>query len=305
MATTTLSPNLKLRISSDLTNDSKFNLNRIDTLGSLYQTDTNDAARIRSKSDIYIQPNDPDIGGVGSGGTVFIGTTDQPVTNLQINATSVSFSSGLTTKDTATGGDKSLILKYKSDINGVVDTGADRNLSFDLEGGDRNITIGLDLSLTGSGNLSLSLPSSIDWELPSGNGTNGQVLTTDGAGVLSWTNAAATNLTSLADVTLTSPTNGQALVFNSTTSQWENGSVTGVIGAETAFTWTPADGSVKTINHNLGSQQVLATVIDTADNYRTVEIPDTTRPDGNTIVLTSTSAPVAGNWLVLLKQIIT
>lgn len=304
MATTTLTTNLKLRISSNLTADSKYNLQTLDSLGSIYQIDTNSVGKMRSKTDILIQPNDPDIGGTGSGGTVQIGTTDQPIGTFQINATTVTLSSGLSLPDSATGGDKTLLLNYKSDINGSVDTSANRTLNFDLDNNDRNLVLGADFSLSGA-NLTLGLTSDLTWTLPNDNGTSGQVLTTDGLGSLSWTSATSNALDGLTDVTISSPSNGQALVYNSTSSQWENQFITSGIGAETAFTWQPADGNIKTIVHNLGTQQVVATIIDTTDNYKTVEVPDTTRPDGNTIILSATSAPVGGNWLVLLKQIVT
>jgi len=304
VATTTLTRNLKLRVSSDLTDDSKYNLRTIDNLGSIYQIDTNAVAKMRSKSDILIQTNDPDIGGNGSGGTVLIGSTDQPISELQINADIVNLSSPLSISDSATGGTQSLLFNYKSDINGSVDAGANRTLNVDLEGDDRNLVLGGNLSILGA-SLELTLSADLSWTLPPDNGLSGQVLTTDGLGALNWTAASANFLDGLSDVQINTPLEGQTVLYNATSGQWENGTVTASIGAETAYIWTPADGTTRTISHNLGSQQIIATIIDTTDNYKTVEVPDTTRPDGNTIILTSTSAPVGGNWLVLLKQIIT
>lgn len=86
MATTALTPNLKLRISSDMLADAAYNLRRIDNLGSLYQIDTNQVANIRSVTDIRLQTQDPDIGGAGSGGTLFMGTADQPIGTVGIYA---------------------------------------------------------------------------------------------------------------------------------------------------------------------------------------------------------------------------
>ena len=259
---------------------------------------------MRSKSDILIQTNDPDIGGNGSGGTVLIGSTDQPISELQINADIVNLSSPLSISDSATGGTQSLLFNYKSDINGSVDAGANRTLNVDLEGDDRNLVLGGNLSILGA-SLELTLSADLSWTLPPDNGLSGQVLTTDGLGALNWTAASANFLDGLSDVQINTPLEGQTVLYNATSGQWENGTVTASIGAETAYIWTPADGTTRTISHNLGSQQIIATIIDTTDNYKTVEVPDTTRPDGNTIILTSTSAPVGGNWLVLLKQIIT
>lgn len=96
MATTTLTTNLKLRISSDMLADAVYNLRRIDNLGSILQVDTNQVANLRSITDIQIQTQDPDIGGSGSGGTLnigsagqYIGTTNIYSTNLNINGTAL------------------------------------------------------------------------------------------------------------------------------------------------------------------------------------------------------------------------
>lgn len=304
MATTSLTSNLKLRISSDLTADSRYNLLRLDSLGSIYQIDTNSIAKVRSKTDILIQPNDPDIGGIGSGGTVQFGTTDQPIENFTINATSVSLSSGLSLPDSAVGGTQTLLLNYKSDIDGSANTTANRTLNIDLNDSDRNLLLAGDFSLSGA-KLCLTLTSDIDWTLPPDNGTNGQVLTTDGLGSLSWTSSASSSLVGLNDTNINSPQDGEGLVYNSASGFWENGNPTATIGPETAYTWTPADGDTIIITHNLGSRQVVATVIDETDDYKTIEVPETTRPNNNQIILSATSAPSGGNWLVLLKQIIT
>lgn len=305
MATTTLTTNLKLRISSDLTADSRYNLQRLDSLGSIYQIDTTETAKVRSQTNIILQPNDPDIGGSGSGGTVQFGTADQPLATLQIYSSSIVSNGPLSTMDQATGGTNNLNLQYKSDVNGAVDTTADRTLSFDLEGGDRNIVLGGNLSipdgdLTVSGaSLSLTLGTAISWTLPSGNGTSGQFLQTDGAGTLTWASTSSFPIGDLSDVTVTSPSDGQILVYSSGT--WVNQSTGATAGAEDAFTWTSGDGTTRTITHNYGSRQVMAEVLDVNDDYKTVEVDSVTRPTDNTIVLTASSAP--SNWLVLIKEI--
>ncbi len=86
MATTTLSSNLKLRISSDMLPDAVYNLRRIDNLGSLLQVDTNQVAHLRSITDIQIQTEDPDIGGSGEGGTLNIGSEEQPIGTINVYA---------------------------------------------------------------------------------------------------------------------------------------------------------------------------------------------------------------------------
>jgi hypothetical protein len=60
------------------------------------------------------------------------------------------------------------------------------------------------------------------WTLPSTDGTNGQVLSTNGTATLSWITAGGT-LNDLTDVTITTPSNGQVLKYSSATSQFVNG----------------------------------------------------------------------------------
>lgn len=152
MATTTLTSNLKLRVSSDLTNDSKYNLRRIDTLASLYQVDTTDVAKLRSITDIVIQPQDPDIGGLGTGGTISFGTDDQPAGTIKFRATTL-------------------------DLTSVIDSDSDicTTSNFCLKSGDYQVSL-----------ASPSLSSSYTLTLPLTAGTPNQVLTTDGSGNLSW-----------------------------------------------------------------------------------------------------------------------
>ena len=143
MAETTLTTNLKLRISSDLTSDSKYNLQRIDTLGAQLNTDSGSSAIIRSQSNIFVFPNDTDVGGTGVGGTVQVGTVDQPADLFNVYASVVRFSGGLSFKDQGALGTQDLVLKYKSDISGATDTVAGRSLSFDVEGANREISFPL------------------------------------------------------------------------------------------------------------------------------------------------------------------
>ena len=66
----TLTRNLKLRINSNLTSDAKYNLQRIDLLGSTFLVDTQNSLNLRSEVDINILPESADIGGSGIGGNV-------------------------------------------------------------------------------------------------------------------------------------------------------------------------------------------------------------------------------------------
>jgi len=82
--------NLKLRLTPGLTTDALYNLNRIDlAVGqSVYQALTG-VTYLRSVGDLVIEPNSADIGGLGSGGTLTIGTPTHTIDLLQIFATSV------------------------------------------------------------------------------------------------------------------------------------------------------------------------------------------------------------------------
>jgi len=293
----TLTTNLKLRIGSDLTADSRYNLQRLDSLGSIYQINTNQVANVRSQTDIILQPNDPDIGGSGTGGTVRLGTADQVLSELQVFASTVSISAALGLSDQATGGSQSLNLQYKSDINGAVDTSADRALRIDTDGADRDLVLGGDLSIL-SGSLALTLAADITWTLPNGNGTDGQVLTTDGSGTLTWTNSTAGALASLSDTNISSPVSGEVLTYDG--ADWINQAAAG--GSSSSDTWANADGTTKTVTHGFSSRNVMVQVIDANNSYTNIEVDSITRPTDSSVVLTSSSAPTA-NWIVLLTKI--
>lgn len=232
MAVTTTT-NLKLKVDSSLTPDSKFNLYKIDDLASLYQVDSNAIARVRSQTDIILQPHDPDIGGTGSGGTIFLGTDDQPASTIKLRALSLDLEAEI------------------SSSNDIGTTGA-----FVLQNGNYGIslqapTLGASYSLT----------------FPTSDGTVNQVLTTNGAGELSWSTVAGA----------------------------------GSGGQELAASWTVGDGPTKTIVHGFSTQSIMVQVLDVEDDYKTVEVDAVCRPDANTILLESSITPV--NWLVLLKEI--
>lgn len=163
----TLTRNLKLRIDSNLTANSKYNLERLDLLGSTFLVDSTDSLNIRSSTNILIEPESADIGGSATGGTVSIGTASHIIDALEVHATEFVLSTNLGLSDQATGGTKDLLVRYKSDLNGSADTSADRTLSLDLDGANRSLILGGSLTLTGgdlaltlSGNSSLTLPAS-------------------------------------------------------------------------------------------------------------------------------------------------
>jgi len=91
---TSLTRFLKLRVDSGLTANSKYNLERIDTLAAGLSTDTAGITNLRSSSDITIEPEAAAVGGSGSGGTVNIGTTGHTLSEIRLRASSV-FVTGL------------------------------------------------------------------------------------------------------------------------------------------------------------------------------------------------------------------
>lgn len=163
-----LTPNLKLRINDNLTADAKYNLQRIDLLGSTFLVDTTDSLNIRSKTNILIEPESADIGGAGVGGLLNIGTTNHLLSAINLNSTDVNVANDLGLLDRAATGTKYLRLKYNSALSGGVDNASDRALSVDMEGADRQLVLGGNLSLL-SGNLQLtSQNASSAYLLPAG-----------------------------------------------------------------------------------------------------------------------------------------
>lgn len=267
---TRLTRNLRLRLTDSLTADSIYNLEKLDTLGSVYVVDTTDTLRVRSKSGVAIEPNSSDIGGTGAGGSIRLGSASQPLTSLDVYASLVNIpnlvlSTGISLADQATGGTTSLALRYKSDLSGIVDT-VNRILRLDLGGADRSLILGGDLSLSG-GNLGITVSGNTDWTLPSNTGSAGKFLKNDGTGTLTWED----------------PSSGSG-VYNSGSSIWTN-----------------SDGATKTISHGFGSRKILAQVFEIDNNYETVEVR-VSRPDNNNIVLTSSSAPGGSGWLVVYNE---
>lgn len=161
----TLTRNLKLRIDSNLTANSKYNLERLDTLGSTFLVDTTDTLNIRSKTDILIEPNSADVDGSGVGGILNISQASHDLDEVNVYSSLFTINSPLSFLDQASGGTKYMELQYKSDLNGSVDTAANRSLFVDLEGASRNLILGGSLRITGgdlvltlTGNSSVTVP---------------------------------------------------------------------------------------------------------------------------------------------------
>jgi hypothetical protein len=146
---TTLTRNLKLRINSNLTADAKFNLEKIDALGSTFLVDSTDTLNIRSRSNISIEPDSADLGGNSTGGSLNIGNGSHLLASVAIHSDSTTLSSPLGLKDQAAGGNKHLLIQYKSDSLGSADTTQNRTFSIDPQGGNRSLLLEGDLSLAG------------------------------------------------------------------------------------------------------------------------------------------------------------
>jgi hypothetical protein len=111
-----LTSNLKLRLSEDLTADARYNLNKIDTLGGSTLVDNTGNLRVRSKLDISIEPNSADIGGTGQGGTVTLGNSDSDLTRLDIYAETIDFNDATLTGLTVAWDDLDFTSSDASDI---------------------------------------------------------------------------------------------------------------------------------------------------------------------------------------------
>lgn len=167
MATSyTLTRNLRLRLDSNLTASARSNLEKIDLLGSTFLVDSANTLRIRSTSDIAIEPESPDLGGTAIGGTLRISSASQPLSGVVVNTSLLQVTSGISLLDQATGGSKYLVIQGKTDTTGPVDTISDRVLSVDLRGGSRSLVLQGSLSLAG-GSLVLTVPSDSTLSLPS------------------------------------------------------------------------------------------------------------------------------------------
>ena len=321
---TTLTSNLRLRLDSNLTANARYNLLRIDALGAVFNLDNTDNVVIRSAEGIIFRPNDTTSGGTGTGGTIQFGSPGQPVSSVSFNADAVDIGGPLSLADQGTAGTKKLLLEYDSTLSGAVDLLADRTLRFDLNGADRSVILGGDLSLTG-GSLSLVASAPVAWTLPAADALG--FLGNDGTGTLSWQTAGTGTVTSvalfaptpfsvigspitsagtislgfqnqLANTVLAGPTSGGAAspAFRSLAAV-DLQTIPGFRAMSQAWT----SGVSLTITHNWGTRKILVEVLDGDDSYREVFVDDETRPTDNTVVLVANEAPT--NWLVLLKEV--
>lgn len=162
---TTLTPNLKLRIDSNLTANAKYNLSRIDLLGATFLVDSTNTVNLRSQVGILIEPNSADIGGSGTGGTVSIGTANHKIAALNVYATDLILDGAFNLKDQAATSTGKLGLVYNSTASGTIKDDTARTLTIDVNGDNRQLILGGSLSLLG-GSLILNLSGSSNLNLP-------------------------------------------------------------------------------------------------------------------------------------------
>jgi hypothetical protein len=147
----TLTSNLRLRLSDNLDADSKYNLNRIDTVGGITQVLTSGNALVRSSQDIQLVPNSADLGSNGSGGKVTVGDVNGQIEDFRIYADVTHLDGALALLDLS-GGNHYVRIRYES-----TDTASttDKNLFLNLGNASRTVSLGGNLTTSG-GNIVLS-----------------------------------------------------------------------------------------------------------------------------------------------------
>lgn len=85
----TLSRYLRLRLDSNLTANARYNLEKIDLIGSVIAIDSTSNTNLRSRIDINIEPESAVVGGSGTGGTVNIGSPDHYIDEFNVFALNV------------------------------------------------------------------------------------------------------------------------------------------------------------------------------------------------------------------------
>lgn len=66
--------------------------------------------------------------------------------------------------------------------------------------------------------------------------------------------------------------------------------------------WAAASGTSKTVTHNLGSTDVVVTLVDLADNQM-IGVDSIVITDSNTVTLSASEAPSASGWRVLVQKL--
>lgn len=88
----TLSRYLRLRLDSNLTANARYNLERLDLLGSTLSIDNTNSIAFRSRADMTFEPESQVAGGSGVGGILNIGTPEHSLAEFNVYAEQINFS---------------------------------------------------------------------------------------------------------------------------------------------------------------------------------------------------------------------
>lgn len=184
-----ITPNLRLRLSENLTADARYNLERIDLVGSIVQLDDSQSAAVASLSSINLLPNAPSKGGnptVLDPGTVYVGSASQ-LSNLLVYGTITgTLGNGLV-----------------SNIN-VATNAAIAGSKISPNFGNQLVRTEQGLHIVSGSHTTYirtaAVPDAgvIDFRLPPNAGLAGQVITTDGSGNLSFSSPGSGTVQSIA-----------------------------------------------------------------------------------------------------------
>lgn len=338
---TTLTPNLKLRVSDNATADAVHNLYRIDSLASVFTTTAVGDVNVRSQQALVLEANSLELGGTGTGGSISLGTSSHDMDSVNLYATTVNSFGNHVVEGTLEAEGNILVRDQVRWYN-------------DAE----TLYVGFKASDSGlSGNTV--------WTLPTSDGTVNQVMRTDGAGNLSWVTvstdalqefhvkvgnssdvAVEVDTSSLGDISATS-TGGfvikPGVIVNADIASAAaiarsklatgaidhviiNDSVTGALSSEPQLAISrggtaasTASGARTSFNIRAlsttwapgdGATKVITHNFNTAnllvqviDNTDEIVLVDTVEyTNANTVTLTSSQAP-AGTWYVLVKEV--
>jgi len=119
---------------------------------------------------------------------------------------------------------------------------------------DTNGNIVLDPN--GAGTVKIGFQNGNYLTIPNADGNSGQVLSTNGSGILSWTNSTSSSLSLLTDTTVSSPVDGHVLIYDQQTSAWRNKEVTGDISITDGGVTAIASGVI--VNADINSSAAIA-----------------------------------------------
>jgi hypothetical protein len=163
---TTLTRYLKLKVADDLSADAKYNLNRLDSLGGIsgatFSVDSTDNLNVRARGDIVIEPQSPDVGGSGVGGSIQLGDDEHTVDVLLLSS-SFKVDSALSLLSNTTGTAPNIVKRYLN-ISPSGTLSLDRTLSVDVDDSNRALTVSDDgtvVVIKGDGLLNLVGPLTI------------------------------------------------------------------------------------------------------------------------------------------------